>query len=56
MGAVILPPIPAFYHRPRTLDDVVNHTVGRILDRFGVAHGLVAEWTGSARPPRPPAP
>jgi 4-hydroxy-3-polyprenylbenzoate decarboxylase len=47
MGAVVLPPMPAFYHRPRTLDDVVNHTVGRILDRFGIAHGLVPEWTGT---------
>ncbi len=49
MGAVILPPMPAFYHRPRTLDDLVNHTVGRILDRFGIAHRLVPEWTGTGR-------
>jgi len=48
LGAVILPPMPAFYHRPRTLDDLVNHTVGRILDRFDIAHGLVPEWTGTA--------
>jgi 4-hydroxy-3-polyprenylbenzoate decarboxylase len=47
MGAVVLPPMPAFYHRPRTVDDLVNHTVGRILDRFGIAHGLVPEWTGT---------
>jgi 4-hydroxy-3-polyprenylbenzoate decarboxylase len=50
MGGVILPPIPAFYHRPRTLDDIITHTVGRILDRFGIAHTLVPEWTGSPRP------
>jgi flavin prenyltransferase len=50
VGAVILPPMPAFYPRPRTVDDLVNHTVGRILDRFGIAHTLVAEWTGHARP------
>jgi 4-hydroxy-3-polyprenylbenzoate decarboxylase len=49
MGGVILPPIPAFYHRPRTLDDIVNHTVGRVLDRFGVRHDLVPEWTGTGR-------
>lgn len=49
MGGVILPPLPAFYPRPRTVDDVVNHTVGRVLDRFAIAHGLVAEWTGTAR-------
>lgn len=52
MGGVILPPMPAFYPRPRTIDDVVNHTVGRILDRFGIPHGLVNEWTGTARPRR----
>lgn len=46
MGGVILPPIPAFYHRPQTLDDVVNHTVGRILDRLRIPHTLVHEWTG----------
>lgn len=47
MGGVILPPMPAFYHRPQTIDDVVNHTVGRILDRLGVTHSLVPEWTGT---------
>jgi 4-hydroxy-3-polyprenylbenzoate decarboxylase len=57
MGAVILPPMPAFYPRPRTIDDVVNHTVGRILDRFAIPHALVAEWTGAprGRPPSRPA-
>lgn len=54
MGAVVLPPVPAFYHRPKTLDDVVNHTVGRVLDRFGLAHGLVPEWTGHAVSPAGP--
>lgn len=49
IGAVILPPLPAFYPRPQTIDDVVNHTVGRILDRFGIAHTLVTEWTGTGR-------
>jgi 4-hydroxy-3-polyprenylbenzoate decarboxylase len=49
IGGVILPPVPAFYHRPKTLDDVVNHTVGRVLDRFGIAHTLVREWTGTGR-------
>jgi 4-hydroxy-3-polyprenylbenzoate decarboxylase len=47
MGAVILPPMPAFYQRPKTLDDVVNHTVGRILDRLGIPQDLVPEWTGT---------
>ena len=56
MGGVILPPVPAFYHRPRTLDDVVNHTVGRILDRLDLPHALVPEWTGSRRPRAEPPP
>ena len=47
-GGVILPPVPAFYHRPQTIDDLVNHTVGRLLDRIGLtAAGLVAEWRGA---------
>jgi len=52
MGGVVFPPVPAFYHRPRTVDDVVNHTVARVLDRLGLAHQLVPEWTGGGR--RPP--
>lgn len=51
LGAVILPPMPAFYNRPKTLDDIINHTLGRILDRFGIPHGLTREWTGT-HPPR----
>jgi 4-hydroxy-3-polyprenylbenzoate decarboxylase len=50
MGAVILPPVPAFYHRPKTIRDLVDHTVGRVLDRLGVPHGLVTEWTGTGLP------
>lgn len=52
IGGVILPPVPAFYHRPKTIDDLVNHTVGRILDRFGITHDLVPEWTGTTSRPR----
>jgi 4-hydroxy-3-polyprenylbenzoate decarboxylase len=51
IGAVILPPAPAFYNRPKTIDDLVNHTVGRVLDRLGIEHGLVPEWTGGGRRP-----
>jgi polyprenyl P-hydroxybenzoate/phenylacrylic acid decarboxylase-like protein len=40
MGAVVLPPLPAFGSRPKTLDDLVNQTVARVLDRLGVAHAL----------------
>jgi polyprenyl P-hydroxybenzoate/phenylacrylic acid decarboxylase-like protein len=49
IGAIILPPMPAFYLRPRTVDDIVNHTVARILDRLGVDHNLTPEWTGHRR-------
>jgi len=52
IGGVILPPVPAFYHRPRTIDDLVNHTVGRVLDRLGIEHTLVPEWTGGGRQSR----
>jgi len=44
LGAVILPPVPAFYHRPRTLDDVIDHTVGKVLDQFGIEHQLFRRW------------
>jgi 4-hydroxy-3-polyprenylbenzoate decarboxylase len=47
MGAVIMPPMPAFYNRPTGLDDIVNHTVARVLDRLGVAQTLVQEWRGA---------
>lgn len=47
LGGVILPPMPAFYHRPRTLDDLIGHTIGRVLDRLGIAHDLVPEWPGT---------
>jgi 4-hydroxy-3-polyprenylbenzoate decarboxylase len=50
MGAVVLPPMPAFYNRPRDLDDIVNHTIARALDRLGLPQTLVAEWRGA--PPR----
>lgn len=43
-GAIIMPPVPAFYHRPKTLDDVIDQTVGRALDLFGIEAGLVKRW------------
>jgi 4-hydroxy-3-polyprenylbenzoate decarboxylase len=46
MGAIIAPPVPAFYTRPRTLDDVVTQTVGRALDLFDVRHEKVKRWQG----------
>lgn len=44
MGAVVFPPVPAFYAAPATLEDMVNHTVGRALDQFGIDSGLVRRW------------
>lgn len=44
-GAVIVPPVPAFYHRPKTLDEIIDQTVGRTLDLFGLEAGLVRRWT-----------
>lgn len=46
MGGIILPPLPAFYIRPKTLDDVINHTVGRVLDIFDIDHKLFQRWKG----------
>src|SRR5713226_4008961 len=44
MGAVIFPPVPAFYHRPKTLDEVINQTVTRILDQFDIDVSLFHRW------------
>lgn len=46
MGGVIFPPVPAFYSRAKTIDDLVNHTVGRVLDLFGVEHEAIKRWQG----------
>jgi 4-hydroxy-3-polyprenylbenzoate decarboxylase len=46
MGAVVLPPLPAFYSHPRTIDDLVDHTVSRILDQFGLDTSGVERWAG----------
>lgn len=47
MGAVILPPVPGFYAQPKTVDDIVNHTVGKALDLLGVPHELFKRWKGA---------
>jgi 4-hydroxy-3-polyprenylbenzoate decarboxylase len=47
MGATLLPPIPAFYFHPKTIDDLINHTVGKVLDLFGIDHHLFERWGSS---------
>ena len=51
IGAVIVPPVPAFYSRPKTIDDIVNHTIGRALDLFGIDARAVRRWNGSGTDP-----
>jgi flavin prenyltransferase len=46
IGAVVAPIVPAFYTRPKTLDDIINHTVGRLLDQFGIDTKAVKRWKG----------
>jgi 4-hydroxy-3-polyprenylbenzoate decarboxylase len=48
MGAVILPPVPAFYHAPQTILDIVHQSIGKALDQVGVEHDLFRRWTGGA--------
>lgn len=47
MGAVVAPIVPAFYNRPKTVDDIINHTCGRLLDLFGIDAGIVKRWKGA---------
>ncbi len=48
-GAVILPPMPAFYHKPQTIMDLVHQTIGKALDQVGVEHNLFRRWSGHGR-------
>jgi 4-hydroxy-3-polyprenylbenzoate decarboxylase len=49
-----LPPMPAFYNRPKQIDEIVDHTLARVLDRLRLPQSLVPEWRGE--PPAPPGP
>lgn len=49
-GATVLPPVPGFYHRPRTLQDVIDHSVMKMLDALGIHVDLVARWEGPGKP------
>ncbi|ARN73350.1 UbiX family flavin prenyltransferase [Oceanicoccus sagamiensis] len=44
MGAIVAPPLPAFYNQPESIDDIVNHSVGRVLDLFDIDTGMVKRW------------
>ena len=55
-GAVIMPPVPSFYNRPLSIDDMVDHTVGRLLDLFDIDTGLVRRWREESGPTPAPEP
>jgi 4-hydroxy-3-polyprenylbenzoate decarboxylase len=50
-GGIILPPVPGFYQKPQTLLDLVDHSLGKALDLFGIEHHLYPRWTGLTPPP-----
>ncbi len=49
MGAIVMPPLPAFYPQPKSLEEIINQTVGRVLDLFAIPHDLVRRWEGLPR-------
>ena len=44
MGGIIMPPVPAFYHQPKTIEEVIDHTIGKVLDLFSIDHHLFTRW------------
>ena len=50
MGGIIFPPLPSFYHRPASIEEMVDHTVARVIDLFGVDHALAPRWAGMKPP------
>ncbi len=54
LGAIVLPAMPGFYHRPKTVEDLVDHVVGKILDRLGVEHAVGRRWQGVPEPGEEP--
>ncbi|MGO8881342.1 MAG: UbiX family flavin prenyltransferase [Desulfomonilaceae bacterium] len=46
MGGIILPPVPSFYHKPKAIDDIINQTIGKVLDQFDIPHQLFSRWMG----------
>jgi polyprenyl P-hydroxybenzoate/phenylacrylic acid decarboxylase-like protein len=53
-GATVLPPVPAFYHQPSTIDDLLGHICGKVLDQFGLEHDLYRRWSGGSGGVVPP--
>ena len=50
MGGIIFPPLPSFYHRPESIEQMVDHTVARVIDLFGIEHALAPRWAGMKPP------
>ena len=46
MGGIVFPPLPSFYNKPASIDEMVEHTVGRVIDLFGISHSLAPRWAG----------
>ena len=46
MGGIVFPPLPSFYHKPASIEEMVDHTVGRVIDLFGIEHALAPRWSG----------
>ena len=55
IGAIVMPPVPALYNRPQSVDDIIDHSVGRVLDLFGIENTLVRRWGEADDERRDPA-
>ena len=52
MGAHLLPPVPSFYHRPKTIEDIIDQTIGKVFDYFGIEHDLFKRWGEAGKDPK----
>ncbi len=53
MGGIVFPPLPSFYHKPASIEEMVDHTVARVIDLFGIEHALAPRWAGMKSEPNP---